>query len=68
MVNVDGISEGCNIICEGSIVDVFVPGTGDADGTCEAHPAIPTERMMKQVIKIIINVRDCFFMSIYTPL
>jgi hypothetical protein len=36
--------------------------TDDADGACDEHPAILTERIIKNVIKIIIKAMDCFLM------
>jgi hypothetical protein len=36
--------------------------TDDADGACDEHPAIPTERITKNVIKILIKAIECFLM------
>ena len=71
MVNVDGISEGCNIIYEGSIVESVVPVagdevcvTGDTGGVCDVHPPIQTESMIKT--RMNTGAMDCLFMfSIY---
>ncbi len=72
MVNVDGISEGCNTICEGSIVESLVPVVGngvcvagDTGGACDVHPAKKTERMIKT--RMNTGAMDCLFMDSIHP-
>jgi hypothetical protein len=72
-----GTSDGCNASREGSSVESFcsVDGdtagaagagdtvdTGDADGACDAHPAMPRVTMMNKVIRITMGETACFSM------
>jgi hypothetical protein len=71
-VKFPGKSDGCNTISKGAIVERVFAGTGDAvgvweDGAGDVHPAIPTERIIKTAMKMIIRLVDTFVMRMHMP-
>jgi hypothetical protein len=66
-----GISDDCNAISEGVIVDRVCAGNDAVagvreDGAGDVHPAMPAERSTKTAMKIITRVMDCFVMCMHT--